>query len=169
MDLDNKRFKVSKVAIGIMVAVLAAIIGCVIYPHGKIKMIIWNKINHIFLKFAPDKLTIMDRLSIKRSIRKQKGQWYPCSNQIVVCGFLSPYRNDFEKFKLNYNIKWQTQNDFVSNDGEHWMFYKIGNDVNRIRGYRFYKIKVSKEIDRKFFFQYIMPCCALCCREIDFI
>ena len=116
-----------------------------------------------------DKLTIMDRLSIERSIRKQKGQWYPCGNQIVIYGFLSPYRNDFEKFKLNYDIKWQTQNDFVSDDGEHWVFYKIGNDVNQIRGHRFYKLKVSKEIDRKFFFQCIMPCCALYCCEIDFI
>ena len=116
-----------------------------------------------------DKLTIMDRLSIERSIRKQKGQWYPCGNQIVICGFLSPYRNDFEKFKLNYDIKWQTQNDFVSDDGEHWVFYKIGNDVNQIRGHRFYKLKVSKEIDRKFFFFFIMPCCAPYCCEIDFI
>ena len=170
MDLDNKRFKMLKVIISIMVAVLTAVIGGAIYPYWKkIKIIIWNKINNIFLKFTPDKLTIIDRLSIKRSIRKQKGQWYPCGNQTVVCGFLSPYRNDFEKFKLNYDIKWQTQNDFVSNDGEHWMFYKIGNDVNRIRGCRFYKLKVSKDIDREFFFQYIMPCCVLYCCEIDFI
>ena len=32
-----------------------------------------------------------------------------------------------------------------------------------------YKLKVSKDIDREFFFQYIMPCCVLYCCEIDFI
>lgn len=35
MDLDNKGFKVLKVAIGIMVAVLAAVIGGAIYPYWK--------------------------------------------------------------------------------------------------------------------------------------
>lgn len=136
--------------------------------HWKIKMIIWNKINHIFLSFAPDKLTIMDRLSIKRSIKKQKGQNYPCSNQIVTCGFVgtsSQWANFVSKSDYIYKVSGR----IALRNGESWRFFNIGYDPNHIRGYRFYKLKVSKEIDRKFFFQYIMPCCALYCCEIDFI
>ena len=35
MDLDNKRFKMLKVIVSIMVAVLAAVIGGAIYPYWK--------------------------------------------------------------------------------------------------------------------------------------
>ena len=35
MDLDNKRFKMLKVIVSIMVAVLTAVIGGAIYPYWK--------------------------------------------------------------------------------------------------------------------------------------
>lgn len=49
------------------------------------------------------------QIKLTEYFKKQEGQPYPTSNQAVVCGFVSPYLNDWKKFvkKLNKEIIWE--------------------------------------------------------------
>jgi hypothetical protein len=99
---------------------------------------------------------------------KQEGQNYPCSNQVVVCGFVSPYVNDWKKFvkKLNKEIIWRTrQFEVVLSNNERWVF--INPNENYIRGYRFYKVLANKNIDKKIIDWAILPICSFYCKSFE--
>ena len=81
---------------------------------------------------------------------KQKGQKYPCSNQIVTCIYITDNPQEvYDYLKLNKDnieglikrainyIEWQENN-------EKWIWRPI---TDSIRGYRFYKVKISKNYD----------------------
>ena len=114
-------------------------------------------------------LTIEEMNHISNAISKQKGQKYPCSNQIVTCGFFAS-KEEWEKFcNINkHKIKYTAKDCIGFEDGEKWRWYPDYN-TGSIRGFRFYKIKVSRDINKQVFLQGIYPCCAIYCKEIEWI
>ena len=94
---------------------------------------------------------------------KQKGRPYPVSNQIVTCAVVIEDRNKAlsvmnEKCavikKQTYNsIEWELNN-------ERWI-WRIWN--SGIRGYRFYKIIVDKNIGERMFKYAVAHCASYCC------
>ena len=107
------------------------------------------------------------RNKVSKTISKQEGQNYPCSNQIVLCGFFSDLET-WNKFCEDNkdNIKYRTQSVIVFQTGERWHWFDSSYNC---RGYRFYKIKVYSEIDEEYFFNNIYPYCYLYCKEIEWI
>ena len=108
---------------------------------------------------------------MKRSIydladyfNQEEGQKYPCSNQIVVCAYITNNSQEVYNY-LNKNnitpirisktrIEWQENN-------ERWIWIPINHNT---RGYRFYKVKISKDYDNEEMLeQVIIPCCDLYC------
>lgn len=105
---------------------------------------------------------------ISEKINKQDGRKYPCSNQIVVCGFFSTDEdwNNFVNDNLD-KIKIRQKDRIVLANKEQWYYFDY-TDYSQ-RGFRFYKIKVSRNINREIFLNCIYPCCSLYCKEIEWI
>lgn len=106
--------------------------------------------------------------SISGKINKQEGRKYPCSNQIVICGFFSTDEdwNNFVNNNLN-KIKIRQKDRVVFENKERWHHFSYVDYSHR--GYRFFKIKVSRNINREIFLNYIYPYCSLYCKEIEWI
>lgn len=99
---------------------------------------------------------------------EQKGQKYPCSNQIVTCiyitddpqevyDYLSLNKDNIEgpiRIAIGY-IEWRENN-------EKWIWRPV---TDRCRGYRFYKVKISKNYcDEESLKYFVLPCCyPYCC------
>ena len=105
---------------------------------------------------------------ISERINKQKGRKYPCSNQIVVCGFFSTdeewnnfVNNNFDK------IKTQQKDRVIFANKEQWYHFNYINYLQR--GYIFYKIKSSRNVNRELLLNCIYPYCSLYCKEIEWI
>ena len=105
---------------------------------------------------------------ISERINKQEGRKYPCSNQIVVCGFFSTDEewNNFVNNNLD-KIKTRQKNRVIFANKEQWYHFNYINYSQR--GYRFYKIKVSRNVNRELFLNCIYPYCSLYCKEIEWI
>ena len=113
-------------------------------------------------------LTTKEMEWISSRINSQEGQNHPCSNQVVVCGFFGSYEEWKEFCNNNANkIKYAAREIMVFEDGERWHWFSI-NTYN-CRGYRFYKIKVSRKIDRDVFLNNIYPYCSHYCKEIEWM
>ena len=113
-------------------------------------------------------MTCEEMTLISEQINKQEGRKYPCSNQTVICGFFST-EEDWDKF-VNDNldkIKIQQKDRVIFCDKEQWYRFDYINYSQR--GYRFYKIKVSRDIDIEIFLNYIYPYCCMYCNEIEWI
>lgn len=113
-------------------------------------------------------MTEEEMKSISGKINKQEGRKYPCSNQNVVCGFFSTYEdwNNFVNNNLD-KIKIRQKDRVVFSNEERWYHFSYAN--YSCRGYRFFKIKVSRNINREIFLNYIYPYCSLYCKEIEWI
>ena len=111
-------------------------------------------------------LTEKEMLLISVAISKQKGQNYPCSNQIVTCGIFSSeeYWDEF-CLKNEYKMKRRTKYWIEFEYGERWTYFNP--DIYPFRGFRFHKIKVTRNINRRLFLECVYPCCALYCKEIE--
>lgn len=95
---------------------------------------------------------------------QEEGQKYPCSNQIVTCAYITNNSQEVYNY-LNKNniipiriskthIEWQENN-------ERWIWIPINYNT---RGYRFYKVKISKDYgNEEMLEQVIIPCCDLYC------
>lgn len=95
---------------------------------------------------------------------QEEGQKYPCSNQIVICAYITNNSQEVYNY-LNKNnitpirqsktyIGWQENN-------EQWIWIPINHNI---RGYRFNKAKISKNYDNEEMLeQVIIPCCDLYC------
>lgn len=94
---------------------------------------------------------------------KQEGRPYPVSNQTVTCAIIT---NDKDKAlsvmeskgaiikRQTYNsIEWELNN-------ERWI-WRIWN--TNIRGYRFYKVIVDKDVHRGLFRYTVVHCASYCC------
>ena len=105
---------------------------------------------------------------ISERINKQEGRKYPCSNKIVVCGFFSTDEewNNFVNNNLD-KIKIRQKDRVVFANKEQWYHFDYINYSQR--GYRFYKIKVSRNVNRELFLNCIYPYCSLYCKEIEWI
>lgn len=105
---------------------------------------------------------------ISEKINKREGRKYPRSNQIIVCGFFSTDEdwNNFVNNNLN-KIKTQQKDRVTFANKERWYYFDY-TDYSQ-RGFRFYKIKVSCNINREIFLNCIYPCCSLYCKEIEWI
>ena len=101
---------------------------------------------------------------------KQKGQKYPCSNQIVLCGIVTKDKNKAIDFMKDKNIidKRERRNEIIwfLDNGERWMWRNWNVDH---RGYRFYKIAVDKVIDIDLFHLFVVPKCSLYCCSFEII
>ena len=104
---------------------------------------------------------------IQRDIQKQPGRKFSYSNQSVVCGIFTT-KSKAKQYIPNKNFLIRQKSDQWFDGLEHWIFFNI-NEPFTCRGYRFYKIKIDKNIDRKMFFEHIYPCCSVYCKEIEFI
>lgn len=113
-------------------------------------------------------MTEVEMKLISERINKQNGRKYPYSNQIVICGFFST-KEDWNNF-VNDNldrIKIQRKDEVIFENKERWCHFSY-IDYSQ-RGYRFYKIKVSRNINREIFLDCIYPYCSLYCKEIEWI
>lgn len=96
---------------------------------------------------------------------KQSGQKYPCSNQLVTCAIITTDRNKaisimeaegaimsypFLRDQINWNL-----------NGEIWM-WRQWNKCPLLKGYRFYKLMVDKDISDNLFDE-IAVCSELYC------
>lgn len=101
---------------------------------------------------------------------QQEGREYPCSNQIVICTYITDNLQDIYNYlnknniiptrKLKNYIEWQENN-------ERWIWFPIKHNI---RGYRFYKVKISKDYNNKEILeQVIIPCCNLYCCSWEII
>lgn len=94
---------------------------------------------------------------------QQKGQSYPCSNQIVCCAVITKDRN---KAIAVMETKGATlirtgQNTMIWEfNHEHWV-WQIWN--TNARGYRFYKILIDEDIDKELFERVRVYCSIYCC------
>ena len=100
----------------------------------------------------------------------QRGQKYPCSNQVVLCGIVTNDRNkaiDFMKDKV-FMEKRERRNqiDWVLSNGERWT-WRIWNEA--CKGYRFYKIVIDRNISDELFDILIHPCCGSYCCSMEII
>lgn len=113
-------------------------------------------------------LTIEEMEYVSERINGQEGQNYPCSNQVVTCGFFAS-RKEWEEFcnENKHRIKQTIRDCVIFEDGERWHWFSI-NSYN-CSGYRFYKIKVSCTVDRHIFIQNIYPYCIHYCKEFEWI
>ena len=113
-------------------------------------------------------LTLEEMEWISSDINSQKGRKYPCSNQVVICGFFGS-EEEWKEFCNNnkYRTKYISRESIQFEDEERWHRFSV-NSYN-CRGYRFYKIKVSRLIDRNMFMQNIYPYCICYCKEIEWI
>lgn len=95
---------------------------------------------------------------------QQQGRKYPCSNQIVICAYITDNPQEIYDY-LNKNniipirvsktrIEWQENN-------ERWIWLPIAWNT---KGYRLYKVKISKNYNNeKILKEIIIPCCSLYC------
>ena len=109
----------------------------------------------------------MDNLLKKYAchFNKQKGRKYPFSNQVIKCVYITEHKqevidylnkNNLSITKMQKNvIEWQEGNEF-------WRWHPISK---AFRGYRFYKVKISKNYNNyKVLKTIILPCCVnYCC------
>ena len=126
----------------------------------RIEMYNWYIVNN--------QMTEEEMKLISERINKQEGRKYPCSNQIVVCGFFSTDEewNNFVNNNLD-KIKTRQKDRVIFSNKEQWYHFNYINYSQR--GYRFYKIKVSRNVNRELFLNCIYPYCSLYCKEIEWI
>lgn len=98
----------------------------------------------------------------------QEGDKYPCSNQIVICGFVTKDDSKWKEFinQNKNNIQQLREREVRFKNGEKWVRVPISESI---RGYRYYKAKVDKNIDEKFLEQIILPCCSHYCCSFEWI
>ena len=95
---------------------------------------------------------------------QKQGRKYPCSNQVVVCAYITDNSQEVYNYLSKNNIipirisktriEWQENN-------ERWIWLPI---TQNIRGYRFYKIKISKNYNNEEMLKKrIIPQCSLYC------
>ena len=101
--------------------------------------------------------------------KEQEGRPCPISNQVVVCGFCTNNPKKWELFKEEQkdHIIEKRKFSFILDNGEVWHF--INPWSNSIRGYRFYKILVDKNIERRIIDWYLLPSCAIYCKSFEWI
>lgn len=94
---------------------------------------------------------------------KAKGQKFPYSNQIVVCGVITHNR---DKALFIMNIKGAT----IKSQSLHRIEWELNNEKwiwrnwnESCRGYRFYKVIIDENIDDDVFRYIIAPHLAYCC------
>lgn len=104
---------------------------------------------------------------IANHFNNQEGQNYPCSNQIVCCGFVGDNDkwNNFVK-QNRKNIIRLSRYEFTLKNNEKWVRIL---SPEHTRGYRYYKIKVDKNIEDRILNQYILPYCGLYCCSFEWI
>lgn len=113
-------------------------------------------------------LSIEEMNNISYKINNQEGRKYPCSNQIVTCGFFSTKERWDEFLEANKNkIKWRAVDMAEFDNGEKWRYFNFTQFS--YRGFRFYKIKIDCCVNREVFLQCIYPCCLLYCKEIEWL
>lgn len=105
---------------------------------------------------------------LKDYYNNQKGQKYPCSNQIVKCAVITRNREKAIKYmyehcavmiKNTYNrIEW------LKDYNEEWVWMPW---TESSRGYRFYKIIIDEDFDDKIFNKLISPRLANYCCHIE--
>ena len=94
---------------------------------------------------------------------KQEGSPYPCSNQNVVCGVVTPDKDKalrvMEEKGATLLLQGKSRLDWELN-GEHWIWIRWNASQ---RGYRFYKVFIDENIDEELFYRVIVGCCGYCC------
>lgn len=113
-------------------------------------------------------LTKKERKKISNYFNNQIGQNYPCSNQIVCCGFVTGNDKKWKSFieKNKENIYILTKRSFILKNQEKWFRIPLNNSI---RGFRYYKIKIDKNINKKFLKENILPCCGHYCCDFEWI
>ena len=101
--------------------------------------------------------------------KKQEGRPYPISNQVVVCGFCTNDLKKWKSFKKEQKDHIVEEREFSIrlDNGERWTF--INPWSNSIRGYRFYKIFVDRNIKRRIVEWYLLPSCAIYCKSFEWL
>lgn len=107
---------------------------------------------------------------LTETFNKQEGQNYPCSNQIVVCGFVALYRSDWERFVHDNKDKIARQycnamrEEILLDNNERWVWIVPSHEI---RGYRFYKVLADKNINKKIIGEKILPQCSFYCKSFE--
>ena len=105
---------------------------------------------------------------IAKHFNQQEGQPYPCSNQVVICGFITEDDDKWKEFidQNKDNIQQLRKEEVRLKNGERWIRVPISDSI---RGYRYYKAKVDRAINEKFLKTCILPCCAHYCCNFEWI
>ena len=96
---------------------------------------------------------------------KQEGRRYPVSNQIVTCAYITEDKQEVINYlnKNNLSITKKSKNVIEwRENNEHWRWHPMSESS---RGYRFYKVKISKNYNNyEALKTRILPYCAnYCC------
>ncbi len=104
----------------------------------------------------------------KKYFNKQKGNKYPCSNQIVRCAIVTHDRDKaIDLMKDKEVVKKRERKDYISwflDNGEQWVWCRWGENC---RGYRFYKVIVDINISDELFDLLVRPCCTNYCCSME--
>lgn len=116
-------------------------------------------------------MTQEERDKISNHFSKQEGQPYHCSNQVVICGFVTLHHSDWERFvhdnkdKIARQYRNTERKSILLKNNERWVWINLFDDS--IRGYRFYKVLADKNISRKVIGEKILPLCSFYCKSFE--
>lgn len=112
------------------------------------------------------------QIELTKYFKEQEGRPYPCSNQVVVCGFVALYRSDWERFVHDNKDKIARQYrsnferpEIILKNNERWVW--INPSDLSIRGFRFYKVLADKNINKKIIGERILPQCSFYCKSFE--
>lgn len=95
--------------------------------------------------------------------KKQEGHPYG------ICGFCTSNLKKWKLFKEEQKDHIIKEQEFsiILDNGEVWKFINLRS--KSIRGYRFYKIVVDKDIERRIIDWYLLPSCVFSCKSFEWI
>ena len=107
---------------------------------------------------------------IEKEFQNSKGQKYPCSNQIVLCGYISSkeqWEDFFNSTKLQ-DIVYCSRDTIRLKNGELWKYINFKRKEFP-REYRYYKLYITRNVDEAQFYNCIYPYTGFYCKELKFI
>ena len=104
-------------------------------------------------------------------ISKQEGCPYPMSNQTVKCGFVTTNLDKWFNFVEDHRYVKEDASIIMKREielknGERWVWI---DPVNHCRGFRFYKVKIDKDIDYTIVRTCVLQQMAYYCCEVEWI
>ena len=116
-------------------------------------------------------IDIKELQRLAKIFNAQPGRKYPCSNQIVICAVVANNRDKaLEIMKNKGAALTRVSNRFIewNLDNELWIWRPWNPNI---RGYRFYKVIIDKDIDMSYndFGNSILASCGFYCCSFEIV